>query len=80
MIKTDPDRPAGPITGVPEDMRPVKQDGTEWYNLDRYSVYRDLLLLVGFILVVAGTALYSIRIATMLAGLGLMTAAYFMSK
>lgn len=79
MIKADPDRPAGPITGIPEEVRPIRPSAA-WYDLDRYSVYRDLLLLVGFILLVTGLGEYSVPAAVMLAGVGLMLAAYLMSR
>lgn len=51
-----------------------------WYELDRYLAYRDLLFLAGFGLVIAGVAWWSGAGAMVLAGVGLMLAGWLMSR
>jgi hypothetical protein len=80
MTKTDPDRPMGPITAVPEKDTIRQPKAGEWYDLERYSSYRDLLAVAGFVLIVAGLAQISGPAAIMLLGTGLIAAAYLMAR
>ena len=53
---------------------------SRWYELDRLVPYRDLLLVVGFGMVVAGISRWTIPGAVVVGGAGLMLASWLMSR
>lgn len=51
-----------------------------WYDLERLSAYRDLFMLMGFLLVVVGIGLLNIPAAFIFAGIGLILLSWLMSR
>jgi hypothetical protein len=89
MIIVDPSRPPGPMEEDKEAAalaRPKlkkvepKQETKSWYELDRYSRFGDLFLVIGFACVVGAVWYYLIPLAVMLIGCGLIYASILMGQ
>ena len=51
-----------------------------WFELDRFTAYRDVPLVVGFASVVAGVALWTVPGALIVGGVGLIIVSWMMSR
>ena len=56
------------------------QTKPRWFELDRFAAYRDLPLVVGFVSVIAGVAMWTVPGALVVAGVGLMVVSWMMSQ
>lgn len=59
---------------------PAALPGPKWYELDALFPYRDLLMVIGYIMVVGGIGMWSIPAALIFGGLGMIAASWLMSR
>ena len=53
---------------------------TRWYELDRFVPYRDLVFVLGFLIVAVGVGMLSIPVGLIAVGLGLILVSWLMSR
>lgn len=89
MIKADPDRKPGPFAAIPPQSPPPidvtnhlskPAEPPAWFDLDRYSRYRDPLMVIGFVMVLIAVLCFNGPGALALAGLGVIYVSYLMGK